>query len=66
MKDKKKFQWECLLRVNVAVTVIRYSGYFSGDKIFVVFMVERQTTNVLPTKQYAHTRLEGCGQATPD
>ena len=31
---------------------ILYSGYFSGGKIFVVFVVERQTTNFLPTTQY--------------
>ena len=28
---------------------LRYSGYFSGGKIF---MVERRTTKFLPTKQY--------------
>ena len=31
---------------------IPYSGYFGGRKIFMVFVVERRTTNFLPTKQY--------------
>ena len=29
---------------------IPYSGYFSGGKIFVVFMVDRRNTKYLPTK----------------
>ena len=29
---------------------IPYSGYFSGGKIFVVFVVGQQTTKYLPTK----------------
>ena len=37
---------------------IPYSGYFLGGKIFLVFMVERQTTKFLPTKQYHN--LLGC------
>ena len=32
--------------------VLPYSGYFSGGKIFVVFVVERRTTKFLPTKRY--------------
>ena len=38
---------------------ILYSGYFSGGKIFVVFVVERQNTKFLPTKQYR--KVPGCG-----
>ena len=33
------------------IVYIPYSGYFSGDKIFVVFVVEKQTTKYLPTNQ---------------
>ena len=29
---------------------ILYSGYFSGDKSFVVFVVEKRTTKFLSTK----------------
>ena len=36
-----------------------YSGYFSGGKIFVVFVVERRTTKFLLTKQYRI--VPGCG-----
>ena len=35
---------------------IPYSGYFSGDKIFVVFVVERRTTKFYSTAEY-----RGCG-----
>ena len=38
---------------------ILYSWYFLGGKIFMVFVVERQTTKFFPTKQY-HIVL-GCG-----
>ena len=39
---------------------VLYSGYFSEGKIFVVFVVERQTTKFLPTKQY---RIVLCSHA---
>ena len=39
--------------------IIPYSGYFSGSKILVVFVVERRTTKFLPTKQYRN--VPGCG-----
>ena len=38
---------------------IPYSGYFSGGKIFVVFVVERRNTKFLPTTQYH--KVPGCG-----
>ena len=38
---------------------IPYSRYFSGGKIFVAFVVERQTTKFLPMKQYRI--VPGCG-----
>ena len=39
--------------------LLPYSGYFSGGKIFMVFVVERRTTKFLPTKAY-HI-VSGCG-----
>ena len=33
-----------------------YSGYFSGGKIFMVFMVERRTTKFLTTNSTAMYR----------
>ena len=39
--------------------MVPYSGYFSGGKSFLVFVVERRTTNFLPTKQYRI--VPGCG-----
>ena len=41
------------------IIIIPYSGYYSGGKMFMVFVVERQTTKFLPTKQY-HI-VPGCG-----
>ena len=38
--------------------IIPYSGYFSGGNNFVVFVVERQTTKYLPTKNTACARLK--------
>ena len=38
--------------MNICVHNIPYSGYFSGGKIFVVFVAERRTTKFLPTKRY--------------
>ena len=34
----------------------RIAGIFRGGKLFVVFVVERQTTKLLPTKQYRMVR----------
>ena len=36
--------------MKFAGSYIPYSGFFSGGKIFVVFVVEQQTTKYLPTK----------------
>ena len=43
---------------------IPYSGYFSGGKIFVVFMVERRSTKFVPMKQYRV--VQGCGSVYRD
>ena len=51
--------WVTVAAQGGVVLDIPYSGYFLGGKIFVVFVVERQTTNFLPTKQY-HT-VPVCG-----
>ena len=40
-------------------TDIPYSGYFSGGKIFAVFVVERRTMKFSPMKQYRI--VPGCG-----
>jgi len=32
--------------------MLHIRGYFSGGKIFVVFVVERRTTKFIPTKEY--------------
>ena len=44
---------------QITPNVIPYSGYFSGGKIFVVFLVEKRTTKILPAKQYCI--VLGCG-----
>ena len=39
-----------LALISEVVLYILYSGYFWGGNIFVVFVVERQGTKYLPTK----------------
>ena len=50
----------CHCTIFISSSCIPYSGYFSVGNIFVVFVVERQTTKYLPTKTASQSERHAC------